>query len=211
MTILGKQSLLISILLSLVFVSKTQSQTLIVDDTANLKVGVYRTFKEFRYNSPSITTEFTVRPEEKRFDYAPSEFKDSSRHTIYYLLLPESYTITDTIWGFCDGKNIYINTWWSTYSPKGTYERLEYIGRYCLFFKWQPGGYKKPPRICRVAININNGLAFDPDILSHSDLKQILEKDTYLYNKYKQVKERKAKSFYYLKLYSEKHKDQIKP
>ena len=213
--------LLIIFLLSF-FSCKIQSQTLILDDTTNLKVGVYRTFKEFKYNSPSIPTGFTVRPEQRWFRRDTKESKDSSVHTIYHLLLPDSYSKRDSIWGFCDGKNVYVKT-----KRLDGYDfecdKIEYFGRYCLFHSWFGGSIGFTPtsilvnavtsqtdsRLIKKGINFNNGYIFGIDEMDF--LKSILERDQEIHKVYKQDKERKNKSFYYLKIYSEKHRDEIKP
>ncbi len=205
-----KQFLVIVIFLFLLSF-KAQTQTLILYDTINLKRGIYRTFKEFRYNFPSIADSFTVTKEQKKLSRTISESQDQGTHTTYHILLPESYNVTDNIWGFCDGKNLYINMG-QVYDPKGNFEKIDYLGRYCLFFQWMPGaGGSSPGYLSKRMVNINNGQIYNPDGPNHTDLTTILSKDKGIYDSYKTDKDRNGKSFYYLKLYSEKHKDEIKP
>ena len=214
-----KQSLAITILLS--FLSfKSQAQILIVDDTLNLKKGVYRSFKEFKYNSPSILDSFTITTEQKKIIKSISESTESNTHTIYHILLPEPYSESDDVWGFCDGKHVYINTR-QIYHPDGIFEKIDYLGRYCLFFQWMPNAAGSPAAAKQInpktngylskrIVNINNGQIYNPDGPNHADLITILSTDKGIYDSYKADKDKNAKTFYYLKVYSEKHKAEIK-
>ena len=59
------------------------------------KKGVYASFDEFKGNAPSLT------------DY---EFKAGKLGDVLYVKKDSSEYPDRTAWGFCDGKNIYINS-----------------------------------------------------------------------------------------------------
>jgi hypothetical protein len=86
-----------------------------------LKKGFYKSFTEFVTNSPSIIKEFTVAERNE----ADLLLTHGSKYT--YKLI-EGYVDNSEIYGFCDGKDVYIN-----YDhPKG-YCKMEYIGLYTIF------------------------------------------------------------------------------
>jgi predicted SnoaL-like aldol condensation-catalyzing enzyme len=86
-----------------------------------LKKGFYKSFTEFITNSPSITKKFVVK---ERTD-ADLLLTHGSKYN-YELI--EGDIDNSEIYGFCDGKDVYIN-----YDhPKG-YCKMEYIGPYTFF------------------------------------------------------------------------------
>lgn len=167
----------------IVFFSFTSihAQELIVDSGVVLKKGVYKTFEEFKYNSPSL-------------DYSG----EVVNHTVNYGLLGVGGSITQyelsksfdddyktaSIYGFCDGKSVYYNTNFSITS-KANFVKIGYLGRYChLEYVAQGNAYTSPGMnggisITKVAnrrseaiIDINNGRFYD---LSTSDLAELFD------------------------------------
>ena len=134
MVLFKQQSLAVVIFLALLNF-RAQAQTVIVDDTLNLKKGVYRTFREFRYNFPTLLDSFTISSEQKKLVRGASESNETTTHTIYHVLLPDHYIDSHEIWGFCDGQHVYVYTG-ETYQPDGIFEKIDYLGRFCLFFQW---------------------------------------------------------------------------
>jgi len=214
-----QQPLAVVIFLALISF-RAQAQAVIVDDTLNLRKGVYRSFKEFKYNFPTLLDSFTITSEQKKLVRSIPESKDSATHTVYHVLLPDHYNESHEVWGYCDGQYVYITTG-QAYHTNEIFEKVDYLGRYCLFFQWtpptgsspgtKPASQKTTGYLSRKIVNINNGQVFNPDELNHTYLTTILAKDNALFEKYKKDKDRNAKTFYYLKQYSEKHKDEIKP
>jgi hypothetical protein len=90
-------------------------------ETKELKVGMYRAFREFITNSPSITRKFLV---EERGAAALA----LSQGNPYALIVPDTAVDEMDVKGFCDGKNVY----YKYQHPRG-YCKLEYIGVYSFF------------------------------------------------------------------------------
>ena len=78
-----------------------QSDTSKIYNSTHLKRGFYRTYKEFESNSPSRTEDFIV-----------TRFIKSETDTT---VIGAKYTLVDStkevhhVWGFCDGKDVYVN------------------------------------------------------------------------------------------------------
>ena len=45
---------------SCIIVQAAYAQNLIVDDSLNLKRGIYKTYKEFKFNSPSVSLDCDI-------------------------------------------------------------------------------------------------------------------------------------------------------
>jgi hypothetical protein len=189
------------------------SQTLIFEDSTGLKRGIYKNFSEFKFNRPSINYEFTI--EEGVQNYGPK--RDSLGHKVYYLVLSEPSLNNDSVWGFCDGKNIYINNVYF-FKPKSRFDKIEYMGRYCYFTRWfATNSYSRTrrdlmrgstfPHIKKMLININTGRSYH---ISEIIMTDVLSRDNVLYSQYSEEREIGECYFKYLKLYSEKHKEEIK-
>ena len=115
--------ILITSVLSLSFYGQTQSDTAEKIYNANeLKKGFYKNYREFITNSPSITNDFIVK---ERNLLALSITNNVSPYG-YYVTKGEVDEMD--VYGFCDGKNVYI-------SQRGGlgYNKLEYLGPYCFY------------------------------------------------------------------------------
>lgn len=160
-----------------------------------LNKGAYRNFKEFKYNSPSITENFT-------FDGKRLRFPDSLSNSLK--------TIKNEIWGFCDGEKIYIN--------HNGYNEITMLGRYCYFtdegFRIAnvvSGGIPMPvptPYNHEIIINFNTGKTF---ILNKKLLEQIFETDDQeLLKEFSDTKGKKKKYEEFINKYNTRNKDKIK-
>lgn len=79
--------------------------------------GIYATFQEMRSNSPSISDTFSI-----------SSVKD-----LYILRLSNGKKAKEP-YGFCDGKSIYINTFfYNQTNGEGVYAKVQEEGRYLLW------------------------------------------------------------------------------
>lgn len=85
----------IFLLLSLQSTAQTDSLTDNVLTTKKLRYGIYRTFNEFKSNSPSITSGFTISIDSGEF--------------IRRRLRDEKGKIIRRVYGFSDGLNIFLN------------------------------------------------------------------------------------------------------
>ena len=191
------------------------SQNLIIDDTNSFKKGIYRSFHEFKYNTPSVPLPdgYMIEEDSRKYSMGGMDTVSSGKHINYHLILPDESLRNDSIWGFCDGKNIYYNGD-HFYRPQSKFERISYLGRYCYFPLWRPKEPTSlhtflPNRVMRMGININNGMVFE---IGYTYMKAILSKDPIIYAKYKQEsnKDKSEKNIQYLREYSESHEDEIK-
>lgn len=198
------------------------SQPLIIEDTTRMERGIYRTFEEFRYNKPSIRVDFSVVNKTRGYG-----FLNATLHNAYKLVLtnPQSLHKKDTVWGFCDGKSVYVNSE-ERYHKNNVYDRITYFGRYCLFETVESGGAYYPVVVpmagggggmmvggssnrvlAQVGINFNNGRVFG---LSKKNIREILANDPEMLAEFEDEKKKGQKLEDYLIRYSEKHKEQIK-
>jgi hypothetical protein len=184
------------------------SQKTIINDSLNLKKGIYKTFDEFRYNSPSIPLEFEVINLDKGYTYNLKIDKDKTKYF-------------GVVWGFCDGKDIFINmdvdmSRKKVFNPDSYFSRLLYVGRYCFFLTY-------PARSSNIffsqyypfAIDFNSGkelcLNCEPNFwfIKESQFKKIVSRDPELWQEYKNDHSREDLFYKYIKLYSEKYSDEI--
>jgi hypothetical protein len=149
--------------------------------------GVYRNFAEFLKNSPSVTNQFKITTK-------ANDEEIQNGKAIYRLTVADSTTIGKNIWGFCDGKVIYVNE--ANYGQQYGFRRLLRVSRYCVhqgFFTREvraaamlPGGglasVGVPIRSTEPYIlNINNGKFY---LLSKGTMRAILKKDEGLLRAY---------------------------
>lgn len=92
-------------------------QVPIIDETP--KKGIYSSFEEFKYNSPSLVFDF--------------KFERNDKNEM--LVIPTDTIIDDSkimsAWGISDGDNIYINR--RNYSDHGGFTQLDGLGLLCYF------------------------------------------------------------------------------
>jgi len=185
------------------------SQNLIIDDSITLKKGIYQNFKEFKFNSPTIPFEYEIL---------------TSDNQIYKLKIDKTKTDEiGPIWGFCDGTNIYINTQKDmrkrlVFNPNSQFNKILFLGRYCYFlgshFTTNNMYYFNMPYV----IDFNTGeelcLICDPDVppIKKSQFHKIVSLDDELWSEYKNEKSKMDNNVIasYIKLYSIKHKDEVK-
>jgi hypothetical protein len=203
------------LLCTFILTQLVSSQSLIVDDSVKLKKGIYKTYKEFKYNSPSVPLEYEVKW--GLFHYTGLSL--TPHDTVYQLTIDKAKTKEiGTIWGFCDGNNIYINREFSIitgkviFEPNSKFFKLLLIDRYCYFISAFPGGNTYLHLCC--AIDFNSGEILG---LNYKILGKIISKDEELVQEFNAEKSNrdtyeKMDSIYYkyLQLYSKRQKDEIK-
>jgi hypothetical protein len=119
----------IVILLVLVF-SKSFAQYPIIKDSIR-NPGIYRTFEEFRNNAPSIKLEYKI---DVRSDQYGGVLGFKSSSPVYGLNINENVSNrVGPVFGFCDGKQIYVAFDDQDYMHFMNFYKLDYIGRYCYF------------------------------------------------------------------------------
>jgi hypothetical protein len=156
----------------------------IIKDTIK-KIGIYIDIEEFRNNSPSINLT-------QKISYRNEKYSVGLFETPIFLL---SYKINVTkdesrsignVFGFCDGKNIYLANTGSTYENIEDYNfgELEYLGRYCFYKSLGIcDGYYSPIR-CEV-LNVLDLITGEINPLTKGLLKNILKDKPDLLKKFK--------------------------
>lgn len=172
------------------------SQTLIITDSVELKQGIYKSYIEFFLNKPSIPFEYDVKSKEPI----------ASSITFYRVVIDkEEGKMIGNIFGFCDGKEIYINETYPRLKPNALFKKIEYLGIYCYFIDHEGVGaeYRRIERI----LNIFSG---EVSKLSKTSLKLILNSDTELLNEFKNQTNKGKHLKRYIIKYSEKHRNDKK-
>jgi len=192
------------ILICIVRVSNAQQ--LITDEGIQLKPGIYRDFYEFKYNRPSIKFDYTV------FPPGPPAYS----YTIN--ISKQAVKAIGTIYGFCDGKDVYLSYSKSPGVPL-TYGKVSYLGRYCIYWftvmrTWSvnvteyfympiPLGTSDLAAI----IDMNTGQTYG---LSRKIVEYLIEDDPEIHNRYLSDEKDRENLEAYLVEYLEKHKHEIK-
>jgi hypothetical protein len=156
------------------------------------KVGIYTSFEEFKYNSPSIVDHYTF--DGRRFRTERNGIKKKIKRK--------------TIWGYSDGKHLYAC--WNRY-PEITVK-----GRYCYFQEKGIGimTFLVPPFFIpipvpysdHVIINYNTGATY---LLNTRLLKKILETDPELLSEFHQEKSKKKVLLEYIVRYNARNQSGI--
>jgi len=175
-----------------------------VYDTHQYKKGIYKTFQEFRANTPSVTGNIVVK-------------NKTPAAQIYLLSSPNELRIIDSTgqeqkvkkyWGFSDGTSIYIKD--------NGLNRLEEIGYYCLyrFHAITSGTPNKgtegmvfsntPPQTAdKRVLNIVTGDVYDLTLFNMR--RYILPQDTALLREFNQDKLAKNKLVYYIQKFNQRN------
>jgi hypothetical protein len=84
----------------------SNSQELIIKDSINLKKFIYLDFTDFKYNSQSFHLKYEICIYSMSYCFLNSKCKID-----YYFINIHSKIVKEIgyVFGFCDGKNIYIN------------------------------------------------------------------------------------------------------
>ena len=191
------------------------AQNLIVDDSFNLRKGIYKTYNEFKLNSPSISLDYDIQKEIIDYTNLMQAATYTHRDTAYTLNIDkDKANEIGTVWGFCDGRNVYINRETSIssgkviFKPYSKFYKILYIGRYCYFSLGYRSGGGFTYGI--LGIDFNTGELLE---LSRKKVKKYISKDAELVQECNNDELWKAGTdstcFRFLKLYSEKHKDEI--
>jgi hypothetical protein len=171
--------------------------------TVDKKKGIYRSFDEFRNNNPSILYKGEVintsEPDIVNIEFYEGDDAPCPKNTF--------------IWGFCDGLTVYISEM-GKFKKRGTYTRLQHIGRYSYFQKEiyytnnNQMAYSYASRLRAFAIDANTGEVFS---LNREALLHVLSKDEVLMKKYEAGKKTQENIGIYLRLYSTNHPEEIQP
>lgn len=197
---------------SCILMQMAYSQNLVIDNNITLKKGIYKTYEEFKNNSPSVPLENEIKS--VRLIMESLLYND----IVYHMEIDKDKAkeIGD-VWGFCDGEFVYINmqfkvmTIKKVFKPGSQFDKILYLGRYCYFISVQPIPNSVNLGHYFYALEFNTGkeIAINKDAL-----KKIISKDEGLLKDYKNEKflDKNSDDTYikYLRLYSESHKDEIR-
>jgi hypothetical protein len=189
----------------------------ILEDYQNFKEGIYKTFEEFKFNSPSVPLTYGKAHKSKSY---PENDKYGGSLDIYKLeITREKAKEIGAVWGFCDGRDIYIWTGGDHFNSKYNFIKLDFFGRYCHYreISTQSHGYTSPitgfrqgggysVKVSTVAMNLSNGAFFN---VTKKNIKVILESDSLLAEKFKSEPNKSDKLVTYLEIYSRKHYKEV--
>ena len=161
--------------------------------------GVYRTFKEFRTNSPSITGQIKVTQKKvKLLNDQTGEYE----------------TYKGEKWGACVNDTVYFFQERLEVRNKPHFYKFKFLGRYCFFedygmYTIVPGvGAPLYPYDFEFVLNINNGKLYK---LDKKIMRTILSKDQELLTEFERELF-KGRSFEeYIRKFNERNLQDIKP
>ena len=105
------------------------AQNLIINDTI-YRVGIYRTFEEFKFNKPSIAFNYNVVINIHSY----SKFNIAQQIALYKIMINKKIGKSiGNVFGFSNGKNVYINDRSPKLSPKTDFSKIEYFGIFCYY------------------------------------------------------------------------------
>jgi len=170
------------------------------------KPGIYRSFKDFTENNPSISLEGKVINKlvkygdlftgSKKMAYALDVDKDKGRD------------IGD-VFGFCDGNNIYLiaSDYTDVYFPNKIHNfnfyKVEYIGRYTYYEAIQNSG-PNMGRMATLDVNVIDMLTGNMSVLTKKYLKEIIKDNLQLTEKFRNQENKYAYLKDYLQEYLKK-------
>jgi hypothetical protein len=197
-------------------------KTLITDNSIPLEKGFYRDFYEFKYNKPSIPFEYRIDTISQNY----GGIKIEGQHIKYGLTIKKEHLkLLRNIFGFCDGNNVYILVSQDIIKQKMIFERLDFIGRYCLFSYVilknklpvylsnglaREGVYFSIPikyGLGDFIVDLNEGHSF---FLNQNFVEETIKKDIELNDKFKADPSKEKKLREFIIAYSLKHVDEIK-
>jgi hypothetical protein len=174
---------------------KIYSQDIVNDilTSSEKRSGVYRTFSEFRTNSPSIVGDIKI---------------TDNRVKLYNSNTGKYESIDEIFWGACLDDTVYFFLKDVETIKSHHIQKLKFLGRYC-FFSDERNDYTSIHPILAIGsvmpyykyeyvININNGNSYQ---LSKKMMRTILERDKELLAEFEDE---------YIIKYNQKHSDEIK-
>ncbi len=170
----------------------------------SLKKGIYFTFSEFRNNDPSFVVPFTVLEKKRTLTLLQSH---DQYEVIFEKVEDTKKKDINSAWGFCDGKNIYVNGERGL-SKRNCFEKLIGVGKYCYYLQWNymnettmmmspQGGMTNTPNNSekKMVIDIVNTSEIE---LTKEEMLEILTPFPAILAQFKAEKNKKSKYFLYL-------------
>lgn len=189
-----KNILILITLISTITLVKGQDRKLITNSSV-LKAGIYRSYDEFKHNSPSIEFSYEVKTINRGL---------GPRSVTYYKIAIDKKLgkSIGNVFGFCDGKNAYINEGFPILGPKTEFSKVEYIGKYCYYKIRVDGSNNMGPTsyTFEKIIDIDSN---DFIYLTKDTLREIIKDNPTLLNEFNKDHQKKKKLKEYLIKYVE--------
>ena len=194
-----RKTVLIAIFFCIAVIAR--SQNLIVSDST-YKAGIYKNFEEFKNNNPSIKFDYTVKTKEKGYGFLGA----GGTVSLYRIEIDKKVgqSIGD-VYGFSDGKNIYVNTHNPILHPKTEFFKIDLLGKYCYYqdYAYQSTGAQTITLMIERVIDINTG---EEIILNKKEVRKILANDAALLTAFEMEDGKNKKLKDYIKKFNEKNK-----
>ena len=185
--------------------SDAYSQVIIIDDNVIYNKGVYKDFEEFKFNCPSIPFDYKI----DSVCYTNLDVYTNAANHLSYHLVTDKQNIKNlgSIYGFCDGKHIYLNETNPIVTERTDFELVQFVGLYSYFEQYHmiqgEMGALNSSAVLKRIININYG---ECSIVTLDVLDKIFETDSILLQRFNAQKDKKDKVKDFIALYSLKHK-----
>lgn len=182
--------------------SYSQSDTLTNDilTTQVYRKGVYRTFDEFRTNSPSIVTKYQI--DERSGSKQYWLFKDNKKVKLLNEVTGKFEIEEDNIWGYSDGENIYV-LYALDYESSLNFNKLIVRGKYCVFM-YEGYGNAATYYLLRMKMYMTKEFFFDIKDgefkkFNNRNFEKILKNNSALYQGFINEESKKVVRYQYLK------------
>lgn len=169
------------------FIVVAQEDSSKIHNATSLNKGFYKTYEEYINNKPSITLDFAV-------IYKTCKKSDSAIISVNFELINSKEKVGN-VWGFCDGKDVFIKRQTGLNSNK--YWKIQQLGNYPLYYYFEKS-FGFGDGLVRLASFAITNLHDDDLILAYKDendknhslskqnLKKLLIADKELLDKFEQ-------------------------
>jgi hypothetical protein len=170
----------------------------LINNSIYIDKGIFKTFDDFKYNNPYSDLNFKI--------CAAKIFSDRDYVLEYYDTEKEKWKrYEESFWGYCDGSKIFFS--------RDFYELIE-LGPYCIFEKeinstyyiqfgqGSPYSRFENHMYLHYVFDIHTG---DRNILTKKLLREILQADKELLEKFKNEKQKKEKLVSYIRRYNRRN------
>jgi len=111
-------------LLLLLITTSLQAQNILTDTV--YRKGIYRTFEEFKTNSPSIELKHSIKS-----NTSPMPMNDWTSYSVD--IEKEESKATGPVYGFCNGYSIYVTCDKPAEMHRPSFEQVLYVGKYSFY------------------------------------------------------------------------------
>lgn len=167
----------------------------------NYKPGIYKSFDEFKYGNPSVELDYQIL--NSKHDYSKGKLD-------YYKfdINKKNFQALGKIFGFSDGKDIYIDFSYPKLNSKPEFVKMEYMFKYCYFEYvknipvYAGSVVTIAPTLVQALLDINSGEVF---VLNKQTIKEILADDQVLLEEFNNISGKEKVLKEYLVKYLDKY------